>query len=91
MSENIQSMKISENVVDNVATEDRQQPPVSTQLRLVSSKSLEKEVVLRRIRHQKCMNKVKNMFSSVLSFNSSGASNVMEHKLVELGDVFSCP
>ncbi|KAL9229525.1 hypothetical protein vseg_004983 [Gypsophila vaccaria] len=83
------------NVVDTeVAEEDsvaRQPPPVSTQLRLVSSKSLDKEVVLRKIRHRKCMNKVKNTFSTLMSLNNSAPNNAQEQKWVELGDAFSCP
>ncbi|KAI5665863.1 hypothetical protein M9H77_15716 [Catharanthus roseus] len=52
------------------------------------SESLDKEIVLRRIRHHKSMNKVRNALQSLLA-NSPASDS--EYKWLELGDNFSSP
>ncbi|XWS41980.1 hypothetical protein CRYUN_Cryun17cG0129000 [Craigia yunnanensis] len=65
--------------------------PVTNQLQIKSSarsspEALDKEVVLRRIRHHKCKNKVKSAFQALV-----GSSEQAQEKWMELGDAFTCP
>ncbi|KAK9749671.1 hypothetical protein RND81_02G142400 [Saponaria officinalis] len=87
--------KSSEELLD-----DNKQPNVvSNQLHISSPNTLEKDVVLRRIKHRKCVNKVKNTLGALLSLNGNGngggesstTSFNLDQKFVDLGDVFSCP
>ncbi|XP_022741687.1 uncharacterized protein LOC111293178 [Durio zibethinus] len=64
---------------------------VTSQLQIKSSarsspEALDKEVVLRRIRHHKCKNKVKSVFQALV-----GGSGQAQEKWMELGDAFTCP
>lgn len=52
-----------------------------------SSQTLDKEVVLRRIRHQKSLNRIKSVFES---FQGCSAS-AQEQKWLQQDDVFSSP
>ena len=65
--------------------------PVTRQLQITSSarsspEALDKEVVLRRIRHHKFKNKVKSVFQALV-----GSSEQAQEKWMELGDAFTCP
>ncbi|XVE82711.1 hypothetical protein DITRI_Ditri16bG0027900 [Diplodiscus trichospermus] len=64
---------------------------VSIQLQIKSSgrsspEALDKEVVLRRIRHHKCKTIVKSAFQALV-----GSSAQAQEKWMELGDAFTCP
>ena len=64
---------------------------VTSQLQIKSSarsspETLDKEAVLRRIRHHKCKNKVKSAFQALV-----GSSGQTQEKWMELGDAFTCP
>ncbi|KAF7136549.1 hypothetical protein RHSIM_Rhsim08G0109000 [Rhododendron simsii] len=50
------------------------------------SQPLDKEVVLRRIRHHKCLNKIRNTFQALLSTPPPS-----EHRWLEPDDAFSAP
>jgi len=52
-----------------------------------SSQTLDKEVVLRRIRHQKSLNRIKSVFEGFLSSSASA----QEQKWLQQDDVFSSP
>ncbi|EOX91260.1 Uncharacterized protein TCM_000507 [Theobroma cacao] len=65
--------------------------PVTSQLQIKSSarsspEALDKEVVLRRLRHHKCKNKAKSAFQALV-----GSSAQAQEKWMELGDAFTCP
>lgn len=62
---------------------------ISSQLHLKSSsqENLDKNVVLRRLRHHKYLQKVKTL----LNTNSSTRNYDYEHKCLEQGDVFCSP
>ncbi|XVE87221.1 hypothetical protein DITRI_Ditri18aG0098700 [Diplodiscus trichospermus] len=65
--------------------------PVTSQLQIKSSagsspEALDRDVVLRRIRHHKCKVKIKSVFQGL--FGSSGQA---QEKWMELGDAFTCP
>lgn len=66
---------------------------VTSQLYLKTSETLDREIVLRRIRHHKTMNKVRNSLQSL--FRSSQphtpVSDYYEHKWLEQGDTFCSP
>ncbi|KAA8531768.1 hypothetical protein F0562_006515 [Nyssa sinensis] len=76
---------------------------VTTHLYLKSSSStqtsqtLDKDVVLQRIRHHKCLHKVRSTFQALASsssYSSSGKAGTisdLEHKWLELNDAFSAP
>ncbi|KAL7101230.1 hypothetical protein ACP275_08G043000 [Erythranthe tilingii] len=67
---------------------------VSTQLLLKPSpESLDKEVVLRRLRHHKTMVKVKNVFQAVLTPPPSPHTDreLYEEKWLQQGDSFTSP
>ncbi|EEF40060.1 conserved hypothetical protein [Ricinus communis] len=77
--------------------------PISTQLHLISSsssssshsssssKALDKEVILRRIRHHKSLNKLRNVFQA-LAGSSEHVNFVSDNSAgLDLQDVFSCP
>ncbi|KAA8547280.1 hypothetical protein F0562_003856 [Nyssa sinensis] len=53
-----------------------------------SSETLDKDVILRRIRHHKCLNKVRTTFQALVNSSSSSAH---EHKWLEVNDAFSGP
>ncbi|KAL5752814.1 hypothetical protein ACOSP7_023005 [Xanthoceras sorbifolium] len=86
---------------DHKDTKESSVSPVSTQLYLKSSsaaastqsstEALDKEAVLRRIRHRKRLNKVKSAFQGLVSSSSSGQTGNEEHKWLEHYDVFSSP
>ncbi|KAK0604882.1 hypothetical protein LWI29_020534 [Acer saccharum] len=61
--------------------------PVSTQLLLRSSAAADKNAVLRRIRHHKCLYKVKSAFEGLVS----SSNNNNEQKWLEQYDAFSSP
>lgn len=67
--------------------------PVTSQLHLKTSESLDREIVLRRIRQHKTMNKVRNSLQSLFRSSQSHTpvSDYDEHKWLELGDTFSSP
>ncbi|KAL0377794.1 UNVERIFIED_CONTAM: hypothetical protein Sradi_3084900 [Sesamum radiatum] len=65
---------------------------VSTQLFLKSSaQSLDKEVVLRRLRHHKTINRVKNAFQAMLAPQPPAAEELYEEKWLQHGDTFTSP
>ena len=78
--------------VNNPEEKDTQTTnPVTSQLQIKSSalsspEALDKEVVLRRIRHHKCKTKVKSVFQALV-----GSSGQAQEKWMELGDAFTCP
>ncbi|CAK9151535.1 unnamed protein product [Ilex paraguariensis] len=51
-----------------------------------SEKALDKDVVLRRLRHHKCLNRIKNTFGALLSTTPSGGQR---QKWLEQDDAFS--
>ncbi|CAK9158711.1 unnamed protein product [Ilex paraguariensis] len=53
-----------------------------------SEKALDKDVVLRRLRHHKCLNRIKNTFGALLSTTPSGGQR---QKWLEQDDAFSAP
>lgn len=62
---------------------------VSTHLSLKSSsRSLEKEAVLRRLRHHKTMNRVKNAFHAIMA---PQLEDLYDEKWLQQGDSFSSP
>ncbi|OAY35360.1 uncharacterized protein LOC110628717 [Manihot esculenta] len=71
--------------------------PVSTQLHLKSSsqpcsKALEKEVILRRLRHHKSLNKVRNAFQALASSCEREAMvSANQQMWLDPEDAFSCP
>ncbi|AES94806.1 hypothetical protein MtrunA17_Chr5g0403021 [Medicago truncatula] len=71
----------------------REESAISSELHLKSSLSksssqtLDKEVVLRRIRHQKSLNRIKSVFEG---FRGCSAS-AQEQKWLQQDDVFSSP
>ncbi|KAL7193184.1 hypothetical protein ACSBR2_024903 [Camellia fascicularis] len=60
-----------------------------------SSEPLDKDVVLRRIRHHKCLNKIRSPFQALLSSSfSSGQADMVaahQHRWLEQDDAFSAP
>ncbi|OMO56803.1 hypothetical protein CCACVL1_26267 [Corchorus capsularis] len=86
--------KVMDVNVNNQEEKDTTQTPnsVTSQLQIKSSavrsspESLDKEVVLRRIRHHKCKNKVKSAFQALVGGSAQG-----QEKWMELGDAFTCP
>lgn len=66
---------------------------VTSQLYLKTSESLDREIVLRRIRHHKAMNKVRNSLQSLFrgAQPHTPVSDYYEQKWLELGDTFSSP
>nr|XP_048335980.1 uncharacterized protein LOC125423973 [Ziziphus jujuba var. spinosa] len=59
-----------------------------------SSKSLDKDVVLRRLRQHKSLNKIKGAFQALLSSSSEHANyadSVQQQKWVDQNDNFSSP
>lgn len=58
-----------------------------------SSKSLDKDVVLRRIRHHKNLNRVRGALQALLSSSEHAnyADPVQQHKWVDQNDNFSSP
>jgi hypothetical protein len=63
--------------------------PISSQLHLKPSpQALDKEAVLRRIRHHKSLNKVRGAFQALVSV--SGAS-IQDQKWLNQDDAFSSP
>lgn len=85
------------NLSENARNESETIKPVTSQLYLKSSsaaarhgsETLDKNVVLRRIRHHKSMNKVRNAFQALLAADDTVADN--EQKWLQLGDTFSSP
>lgn len=65
---------------------------VSSQLFLKSSaQSLDKDVVLRRLRHHKTMSKVKNAFQAMLAPRLANTEEPYEEKWLQKGDSFTSP
>lgn len=66
---------------------------ISSQLYLKSSshQNLDKNVVLRRIRHHKCLHKVRANLQGLLDTTFSTRNYDYEHKWLEQGDVFCSP
>lgn len=67
--------------------------PVTSQLQIMKSsawsmspEALDKQVVLRRIRHRRCKNKVESVFQALV-----GSSGQAQERWMELGDAFTCP
>lgn len=86
VSKNQQSFSVTDaEAALNQHFEDGKVSPITSQLYLKSSgrstqESLDKEAVLRRIRHHKSMNRIR-----------SALQTLAEQKLMELGDSFSSP
>ncbi|XVF59530.1 hypothetical protein PTKIN_Ptkin07bG0283400 [Pterospermum kingtungense] len=85
------------NVNNIINTEDKETQtatsPVSSQLLIKSSawsstEGLDKEVVLRRIRHHRCKSKVKSVIQAMVAGGGLGQG---QEKWMELGDAFTCP
>lgn len=82
-----QKVSLSHNDQDSNETESV--TSVSSQLYLKSShQSLDKNVVLRRLRHHKCLQKVRGNLQALLD---SSSTMDYEHKWLEQGDVFCSP
>lgn len=72
---------------------------MSNQLQLKSSRSLDKNVILRRIKQRKSYNKAKSAIEAILATTSqttddetnSNAQQQQQHKLLQFGDAFSAP
>ncbi|KAL3525743.1 hypothetical protein ACH5RR_014115 [Cinchona calisaya] len=94
------------NLPNNARNESETINSVTSQLLLKSSSSasaashragsqtLDKDVVLRRIRHHKSMNKIRNAFQALLAVADDHADAVAdkyEQKWLQLGDAFSSP
>ncbi|KAK6938746.1 hypothetical protein RJ641_032254 [Dillenia turbinata] len=83
-----------EEVKVKVEEERVQEEAVSSQLSIFkprnASESLERDVVLRRIRHRKRVNKIRNAFQALVSspFSSSSSSS---NKPKWLDDAFAAP
>ncbi|GMP31600.1 hypothetical protein CsSME_00005748 [Camellia sinensis var. sinensis] len=61
-----------------------------------TSEPLDKDVVLRRIRHHKCLNKIRSPFQALLSssFSCSGQADMVaahQQRWLEQDDAFSAP
>jgi hypothetical protein len=67
--------------------------PISSQLHLKPSpRALDKQAVLRRIRHHKSLNKLRGAFQHLVT--SSGQANkasILDHKWLNPDDAFSSP
>ncbi|KAL8044373.1 hypothetical protein ABFX02_08G042700 [Erythranthe guttata] len=88
------SEKLSFNNKDGGGENEKVSETVSTQLLLKPSpESLDKEVVLRRLRHHKTMVKVKNVFQAVLTPPPSPHTDreLYEEKWLQQGDSFTSP
>ncbi|GMN29818.1 hypothetical protein TIFTF001_002572 [Ficus carica] len=79
---------LSESEADRKAT--LKDSPITSQLYLKSSssKALNKEVVLRRIRHHKCLNKVRSAFQGLLTTSHEEDAH---QKWLDQNDNFSSP
>lgn len=93
ISEAQQSFSHSE--AEKVTQQDDRPSPITSQLYLKSSSSsssskanLNKDVVLRRIRHHKCLNKVRSAFQGLLV---SSDSEEAQQKWLDQNDSFSFP
>ncbi|GMH06439.1 hypothetical protein Nepgr_008279 [Nepenthes gracilis] len=67
---------------------------ISSQLRVISSsdKPLDKDVVLRRIRHHKNLNKFNRAFKALLMNGSAAtAASIPDPEWLDLEDAFSTP
>ncbi|KAL7141282.1 hypothetical protein ABFS83_08G043100 [Erythranthe nasuta] len=88
------SEKLSFNNKDGGGENEKVTETVSTQLLLKPSpESLDKEVVLRRLRHHKTMVKVKNVFQAVLTPAPSPHTDreLYEEKWLQQGNSFTSP
>ncbi|POO02648.1 hypothetical protein TorRG33x02_016340 [Trema orientale] len=67
--------------------------PITSQLHLKSSKSLNKDVVLRRIRHHKYLSRVRSAFQGLVSSSEEGGyvDSVDEQRWLDQNDNFSSP
>ncbi|GAA0151021.1 hypothetical protein LIER_09832 [Lithospermum erythrorhizon] len=70
-------------------TNEAKNDVICSQLYLKSSESLDRDVVLRRIRHHKTMNKFKGTFEALKG--TSTTTSAFEQKWLELCDSFSSP
>lgn len=84
--------------VNHLRDEHETTNTVTSQLHLKSpaqtSETLDKDVVLRRIRHHKCVNKVRSAFQALVSSASPGQADrvsAYEQKWLEQDDAFSAP
>ncbi len=87
MISKVQAEKVN---LNHSGEKDSELSPVSSQLYLksstqASSKTLDKEAVLRRIRHHKNLNKVRGALQALIS------NSVQEQKWMDPDDVFSAP
>ncbi|CAJ1929835.1 unnamed protein product [Sphenostylis stenocarpa] len=64
---------------------------VSSQLRLKSSQTLNKQEVLHRIRHRKSLNRIKGALESLLSSSEGNSATSPDHIWLQQYDVFSAP
>ncbi|CAI9752817.1 unnamed protein product [Fraxinus pennsylvanica] len=93
ISKNRQSLSESEKMTEAAETLDS----VTTQLFLKSSSTqrsaqrLDKDVVLRRLRYHKTLNKVKNTFQAIRAPEDGGTVSDYNEKWLEQGDNFSFP
>ncbi|KAH0660078.1 hypothetical protein KY290_029735 [Solanum tuberosum] len=87
----ISKEKIGSDHQDSVETESGNRVVISSQLYLKSSshENLDKNVVLRRLRHHKCLQKVRGNLKTLL--DSYSTKDYSEHKWLEQGDVFCSP
>ncbi|KAJ9170784.1 hypothetical protein P3X46_018863 [Hevea brasiliensis] len=87
----------------SLTTEDKenlsQLGPISTQIQLKSSssqasscKALDKEVILKRLRHHKSLNKVRNVFQALVSSSEHGNMiSESQQRWLDPDDAFSSP
>ncbi|CAA2981303.1 Hypothetical predicted protein [Olea europaea subsp. europaea] len=93
ISKNQPSFSESEKVTEEAETLDS----VTTQLFLKSSSSrrsaqrLDKDVVVRRLRFHKTLNRVKNTFQAIRAPQDGGTVSDYNEKWLEQGDNFSFP
>ncbi|KAJ1419092.1 hypothetical protein SESBI_15360 [Sesbania bispinosa] len=68
---------------------------ISSQLHLkspkASSETLDKQVVLRRIRHRKSINRIKSAFEGLRGSTEGKTASAQEQKWLEQDDAFSAP
>lgn len=72
---------------DEASASGRDNGVVSSQLLLKSAGNFDRDVVLRRIRHYKRLNKVKKTFEALVA----GGSESAERRMLQHFDVFSSP
>jgi len=83
-----QHIDIRDNIKDSTTVGDG----ISSELHLKSpSQTLDKHVVLRRIKQRKSYNKAKNAFEALLGALKTNPNNAQEQKWLQHDDTFSSP